>query len=231
MKLMNEFGKKANVYSLPAGNTGCQMGGWFRKEIRQVADFSGLKFRIGGWAGRTMQKLGAVPQQIAAGDIYPALEKGAIDAAEWVGPYDDEKLGLQKVAKYYYYPGWWEGATAQHFLFNLGMWEALPKHYKAILTTAAAYANLGTMARYDAHNPEALRKLVAGGTQLRAFNPTLMETFLKTSNEINAEAAASNPDFKKMYDSLMAFKNEEYLWWQIAEYSYDSFMIRSRARG
>jgi TRAP-type mannitol/chloroaromatic compound transport system substrate-binding protein len=230
-QLVNDFVKKFNLYALPGGNTGCQMGGWFRKEINTVDDLKGLKFRIGGWAGRTMQKLGAVPQQIAAGDIYPALEKGAIDAAEWVGPYDDERLGLQKVAKYYYYPGWWEGATAQHFLFNIGMWEALPKHYRAILTTAAAYANLGTMARYDAHNPEALRKLVAGGTQLRAFNPTLMETFLKISNEINAEAAASNPDFKKMYDSLMAFKNEEYLWWQIAEYSYDSFMIRSRTRG
>src|SRR6201995_2429606 len=230
-EVLNDFYKSYNVISLLAGNTGCQMGGWFRKEINTVDDLKGLKFRIGGFAGRTMQKLGAVPQQIAAGDIYPALEKGAIDAAEWVGPYDDEKLGLQKVAKYYYYPGWWEGATAQHFLINLGLWEALPKHYKAIFTAAAAYANLGVMARYDARNPEALRKLVAGGTQLRAFNPALMEAFLKTSNEINAEAAATNPDFKKIYDSLMAFKNEEYLWWQIAEYSYDSFMIRARTRG
>jgi TRAP-type mannitol/chloroaromatic compound transport system substrate-binding protein len=230
-QLVNDFVKKFNLHAMPGGNTGTQMGGWFRKEVNTLDDLKGLKFRIGGWAGRTMQKLGAVPQQIAAGDIYPALEKGAIDAAEWVGPYDDERLGLQKVAKYYYYPGWWEGATAQHFLINLGQWEALPKNYKAILTTAAAYANSDVMARYDARNPEALRKLVAGGTQLRAFNPTLMEAFLKTSNEVNAEAAASNPDFKKMYENLMAFKNEEYLWWQIAEYSYDSFMIRSRARG
>jgi TRAP-type mannitol/chloroaromatic compound transport system substrate-binding protein len=159
------------------------------------------------------------------------LEKGAIDAAEWVGPYDDEKLGIQKVAKYYYYPGWWEGATAQHFLINLGQWEALPKNYKAIVTTAAAYANSDVLARYDARNPEALRKLVAGGTQLRAFSPALMDAFLKTSNEVNAEASANNPDFKKIYDHLMAFKNEEYLWWQIAEYSYDSFEIRSRTRG
>jgi hypothetical protein len=99
MKLMNEFGKKFNVYSLPAGNTGCQMGGWFRKEIKESADFRGLKFRIGGFAGLTVQKLGGVPQQIAGGDIYPALERGTIDAAEWVGPYDDEKLGFNKVAK------------------------------------------------------------------------------------------------------------------------------------
>ena len=119
-QIVNDFVKKFNLYAMPGGNTGTQMGGWFRKEINTLDDLKGLKFRIGGWAGRTMQKLGAVPQQIAAGDIYPALEKGAIDAAEWVGPYDDEKLGLQKVAKYYYYPGWWEGATAQHFLINLG---------------------------------------------------------------------------------------------------------------
>jgi TRAP-type mannitol/chloroaromatic compound transport system substrate-binding protein len=230
-QLVNDFVKKFNLHAMPGGNTGTQMGGWFRKEINTLDDIKGLKFRIGGWAGRTFQKLGAVPQQIAAGDIYPSLEKGAIDAAEWVGPYDDEKLGIQKVAKYYYYPGWWEGATAQHFLINLGLWEALPNNYKAILTTAAAYANSDVLARYDARNPAALRKLVAGGTQLRAFSQPLMEVFLKTSNEVNAETSAVNPDFKKIYDNLMAFKNEEYLWWQIADYSYDSFMIRSRAHG
>ena len=155
-----------------------------------------------------MQKLGAVPQQIAGGDIYPALEKGTIDATEWVGPYDDEKLGFYKIAKYYYYPGWWEGGTALHFLSISDKWDALPKAYQAILTIAGGLRQFGVQARYDARNPEALRKLVAGGTQLRPFNPTVMETFLKTSNEINAETAASNPDFKKMYDSLMAFQND-----------------------
>src|SRR5271167_4737082 len=217
--LGNEFFKKFNLIGFPCGNTGTQMGGWFRKEIKTVADLSGLKFRIGGIAGQVLQKVGVVPQQLAGGDIYPALEKGAIDAAEWVGPYDDEKLGMQKVAKFYYYPGWWEGATAQHFLINLGQWEALPNSYKAILTTAAAYANSDVLARYDARNPEALRKLVAGGTQLRPFGQPLMEAFLKTSNEVNAEAAATNPDFKKIYENLMAFKNEEYLWWQVADFS------------
>jgi TRAP-type mannitol/chloroaromatic compound transport system substrate-binding protein len=190
-----------------------------------------LKFRIGGWAGRTFQKLGSVPQQIAGGDIYPALEKGAIDAAEWVGPYDDEKLGFSKVARYYYYPGWWEGAMALHFLVNLDKWEALPTQYKAIFTSAAAHANMMLTGLFDADNPKALRRLVASGVQLRPFGPQLMDAFLKTSNEVNAEASASNADFKKMYDNLMAFKNEEYLWWQVAEYSYDSFMIRSRGRG
>ena len=155
MKLMNEFGKKYNLYALVGGNTGAQMGGWFRKEIKTVDDLKGLKFRIGGLAGRTLQKLGVVPQQIAGGDIYPALEKGTIDAAEWVGPYDDEKLGFNKVAPYYYYPGWWEGGTAQHFLINQAKWNELPKNYQAIVTAAAGLANVEETARYDARNPAA----------------------------------------------------------------------------
>ena len=142
MKLMNEFGKKYNIYALVGGNTGAQMGGWFRKEIKTVDDLKGLKFRIGGLAGRTLQKLGVVPQQIAGGDIYPALEKGTIDAAEWVGPYDDDKLGFNKVAPFYYYPGWWEGGTAQHFLINQAKWNELPKNYQAIVTAAAGLANV-----------------------------------------------------------------------------------------
>src|SRR6266699_3749190 len=161
MKLMNEFGKKFNVYSFPAGNTGCQMGGWFRREIKDVGDLRGLKFRIGGFAGLTIQKLGGVPQQIAGGDIYPALERGTIDAAEWVGPYDDEKLGLSKVAKYYYYPGWWEGSTANHLMINLAKWNELPKRYQTIVAGAAAYANSEELGKYDARNPGALRKLIA----------------------------------------------------------------------
>jgi TRAP-type mannitol/chloroaromatic compound transport system substrate-binding protein len=230
LKLMNEFGKKYRIYSLVTGNTGCQMGGWFRKEIREVADFQGLKFRIGGFAGLTIQKLGGVPQQIGAGDIYPALERGTIDAAEWVGPYDDEKLGFSKVAKYYYYPGWWEGSTANHLMVNLAKWNELPKRYQSILAGAAAYSNLEETAKYDARNPGALRKLVAGGTELRAFSQPIMEACLKASNEVNAETAASNADFKKVLASMQAFRNEEYMWWQVAEYSYDTFMIRSRPR-
>jgi TRAP-type mannitol/chloroaromatic compound transport system substrate-binding protein len=230
LKLMNEFGKKFNVYSLVSVNTGCQMGGWFRKEIKEVADVKGLKFRIGGFAGRTIQKLGGVPSQIAAGDIYPALERGTIDAAEWVGPYDDEKLGFGKVAKYYYYPGWWEGSTAGHMMINLAKWNQLPKRYQTILEGAAAYANSEGTAKYDARNPGALRRLIAGGTELRAFSQPIMEAALKASNEVNAETAATNPDFKKVLDSMQAFRNDEYFWWQVAEYGYDTFMIRSRPR-
>jgi TRAP-type mannitol/chloroaromatic compound transport system substrate-binding protein len=228
MKLMNEFAQKYNVHAITAGNTGCQMGGWFRKEIKEPGDFKGLKFRIGGFAGQTIQKLGGVPQQIAGGDIYPALERGTIDAAEWVGPYDDEKLGLNKVAKYYYYPGWWEGSTANHLLINLAKWNELPKHYQAILLGAGTLANCVELGRYDARNPAALRKLIAGGAELRAFSPAILEACLKASNEVNAETSAANPDFKKVLESMQAFRNEEYFWWQVAEYSYDTFMIRSR---
>jgi TRAP-type mannitol/chloroaromatic compound transport system substrate-binding protein len=230
MRLMNELGKKFNIHSLAAGNTGCQMGGWFRKEINEVSDFNGLKFRIGGFAGLTIQKLGGVPQQIAGGDIYPALERGTIDAAEWVGPYDDEKLGFSKVAKYYYYPGWWEGSTANHLMINLAKWNELPKRYQSIIAGAAAYANSEELAKYEARNPGALRKLIAGGTELRAFSQPIMEASLKASNEVNAETAAANADFKKVLESMRAFRNEEYFWWQVAEYSYDTFMIRSRPR-
>src|SRR5262245_34265820 len=142
IELMNEFFKKFNIYALPSGNTGCQMGGWFRKEINTVADLNGLKFRVGGFAGRVLAKLGVVAQQIPAGEIYPALEKGTIDAAEWVGPYDDEKLGFQKVAQFYYYPGWWEGGTQIHNFFNIDKWNQLPPAYKSILRTASDMANL-----------------------------------------------------------------------------------------
>ena len=137
------------------------MGGWFRKEIKTPADIKGLKFRIAGLAGRVIAEMGGVPQQIGGGDIYPALEKGTIDAAEWVGPYDDEKLGFYKVAKYYYYPGWWEGNAQLWMYFNLDKWNALPKAYQAALESAAAAANNWMQAKYDAQNPAALRRLVA----------------------------------------------------------------------
>jgi TRAP-type mannitol/chloroaromatic compound transport system substrate-binding protein len=230
-RLMNEFGRKFNIHSFVCGGTGCQMGGWFRKEISQVNDLNGLKFRIGGFAAKTIQKLGGIPQQIAAGDIYPALERGTIDAAEWVGPYDDEKLGFSKVAKYYYYPGWWEGGFVNQLMINLETWNALPKRYQSILAGAAARANNEQMAKYDARNPAALRRLVAGGTEVRAFSYPIMEASLKASNEVNAETAAANADFKKVLASMQAFRRDEYFWWQVAEYSYDNFMIRSKAYG
>jgi TRAP-type mannitol/chloroaromatic compound transport system substrate-binding protein len=230
-QLGNEFFKKHSVVGFPAGNTGTQMGGWFRKEIKTVADLSGLKFRIGGIAGQVLQKVGVVPQQLAGGDIYPALEKGTIDAAEWVGPYDDEKLGFAKVAKFYYYPGFWEGGPMVHAFANLEKFNALPKNYQAIFTNACAHANSWMTARYDMQNPTALKRLVAGGTQLRPFSNEVLEACLKATNELWAEISSKNADFKKVIDGMQAYRSDQYLWWQVAEYTYDSFMIRSRTRG
>ncbi len=229
-KLFDEFLKSYNVSTLPAGNTGCQMGGWFRKEIKTVDDLKGLKFRIAGIAGAVMQKLGVVPQQIPGGDIYPALEKGTIDAAEWVGPYDDEKLGFNKVAPFYYYPGFWEGGTVLNYVFNLNKLNELPKTYQAVLRNASVMAYTHTQARYDVQNPQAIKRLVQAGTKLRPYSNEILEAALKASNEIYADLSAKNANFKKIHDSMMSFRNDEYLWWQVAEFGFDNFMVRNRSK-
>jgi TRAP-type mannitol/chloroaromatic compound transport system substrate-binding protein len=229
-ELMNEFYKKYNIIAFLAGNTGCQMGGWFRKEIKEPGDFQGLKMRIGGFAGQVLTKLGLVPQQLGAPDIYPALEKGTIDAAEWVGPYDDQKLGFNKVAKYYYYPGWWEGGPALHNFVNIDKWNSLPPAYKSLIKTASSLANETMQARYDALNPGALKQLIAAGTELRPFGQTTLEACLKAANEVYTETSAKNADFKKIYQSMAAFRGDQYLWWQVAEFSFDNFMVRARPK-
>ena len=224
--LYNDFLKNYNIIAYPGGNTGTQMGGWFRKEINTVADLNGLKMRTAGFAGAVLSKLGVVPTSVPGADIYPSLEKGTIDAAEWVGPYDDIKLGFNKVAPYYYYPGWWEGSAMLHLGINLEKFNALPKNYQAIVKSAAAYANGDVMARYDALNPAALKQLITSGTKLRAFPQPVMEASYKAAVETYAEINAKNAPFKKLYDAYMAFREDQYLWWQVAEYNYDNFMIR-----
>src|SRR5438874_2351034 len=219
-KLIDEFGATFNTKCLLMGNTGTQMGGWFRKEINNVGDLNGLKMRIGGWAGKTMAKLGVVPQQLAGGDIYPALEKGTIDAAEWVGPYDDEKLGFVKIARYYYYPGWWEGGAQNTNFISLDKWNALPPAYQSIIRSCSALQHEWELAKYDANNPEALKRLVSQGAQLRPFPPAVMEAAFTASLELYREIAAENPLFKKVLESTQAFRNDQYLWWQIAEYGF-----------
>ena len=228
--LMNAFYAKHQIFALPAGNTGAQMGGWYRKEINTPDDLKGLKMRIGGFAGAVIAKLGAVPQQIAGGDIYPALEKGTIDAAEWVGPYDDEKLGFNKVAPIYYYPGWWEGGPMLSVMPNLAAWEKLPPSYKAALETACAAADTGMMARYDAANPAALKRLVAGGTQLKPFSVEVLTACYKAAQELYDETSAANPKFKKVYDAWKPFRDEQFLWFRIAEGVYDSFTFSAADR-
>jgi TRAP-type mannitol/chloroaromatic compound transport system substrate-binding protein len=229
-QLMGEFFKGYNIHAIPAGNTGAQMGGWFRKEIKTVEDIKGLKMRIGGFAGQVLAKLGLVTQQLAGGDIYPALEKGTIDAAEWVGPYDDEKLGFQKVAKYYYYPGWWEGGPQLSTIINIAQWNTLPAVYKAVLEAACAEANAMMVAKYDAGNPAALRRLIAGGAVLRRFPTPVMEASLKAANELYAETSIKNPNFKKVYEEWAKFRDEENLWFRVAEGSFDSFMGQVSAK-
>jgi len=225
LELMREFFKEYNIIQFPAGNTGCQMGGWFRKPINKVADLKGLKMRIGGTGGLPLTKLGVVPQQIAGGDIYPALEKGTVDAAEWVGPYDDEKLGFAKVAKYYYYPGWWEGGPELDLLVNIKAWESLPAEYKAILESACAEANVWMVAKYDALNPDALKRLLASGVKLQPFSNEIMVACYKASAEVYDEFATKNPKFKKVYESWKKFRNEQNQWFAVAESRFDNFMI------
>jgi TRAP-type mannitol/chloroaromatic compound transport system substrate-binding protein len=223
--LMNAFYSKYNLYGLLAGNTMSQMGGWFRKEINTIDDLKGVKMRIAGFAAAVIGKLGVAPHQLAASDILPALEKGTIDAAEWIGPHDDEKLGLHKVAKFYYYPGWWEGGAMVHVQVNKEKWEALPKTYKAVLRAAAAQAHNHIVARYDALNPIALKKLLAAGTQLRPFSENIMDACFKAANEIYAEIGAKNEDFKKHWESVKAFRADQYLWLQLADHTYDNYMM------
>jgi TRAP-type mannitol/chloroaromatic compound transport system substrate-binding protein len=224
-KLMDEFYAGYNIKSRSAGNTGTQMGGWFRKEINSVADLKGLKFRMGGGVfGETMKRLGVVSQSLPGGEIYQALEKGTIDAAEWVGPYDDEKLGLNKVAPYYYYPGWWEGGTELDFYINTKAWGALSAENKAIVEAATDVAARDLMAKYDDYNPKALKRLVGAKTQLKAFSKELMDIGFKTAMEVFAEEEAKSPEFKKIHQDMRAFQRDQLLWDRFSEFRYTSYM-------
>jgi TRAP-type mannitol/chloroaromatic compound transport system substrate-binding protein len=224
LKLMREFYAKYNIYNLPGGNTGAQMGGWFRKEIRSQADLKGMKFRIAGFAGKIMERMGVVPQNLPGGEIYTALEKGTIDAAEWVGPYDDQKLGFVKVAPNYYYPGFWEGSAQIDFFFNQKAWDSLSADNKAILEAAAAQSHMEMQAKYDARNPVALKQLVSQGAKLRAFPQDMMNAAWKNSLAIYDETSAKNESFKKIYADMVKFRADQNLWFRFTEATFDRFM-------
>jgi len=223
--LLNELLESYGTIAFPAGDTGAQMGGWFRREVKSIGDLDGLKFRIAGLAGQIFAKMGAVPTQVAAGDIYPALERGTIDAVEFVGPYDDEKLGFSKVAPYYYYPGFWEPGAHLHLLVNKAAYEALPPAYKEALQVAAAEANSDMLAKYDFLNPQALRRLVGSGTQLRPWSRDVLTAAWKAAHGLYDEMSAQNPGFKKMWESYRPFRDNLYTWFRVAENSYDSFAL------
>ncbi|WKB53979.1 TRAP transporter substrate-binding protein [Eleftheria terrae] len=224
LKLMREFYAQYNIINFAGGNSGAQMAGWFRKQVKSVADMKGLKFRIGGFAGKIIERLGGVPQNIPGGELYQALEKGTIDAAEWVGPYDDQKLGFHRVAPYYYYPGWWEGGPQIDFFINTKAYEALSAEYKAVVQAASAYAHVDMQAKYDARNPIALKQLVAQKVQLVAFPKALMDAAFKESMAVYDELSTSNPNWKKVYADYAAFRRDQNLWFRFTEAQFDRYM-------
>ncbi len=224
LKLMRDFYRNYNIVNFPMGNTGAQMGGWFRKEIKSLADFKGTKFRVGGFAGKVIERIGGVPQNIPGGEIYQALEKGTIDAAEWVGPYDDQKLGFYKVAQHYAYPGWWEGGPQLDLFINSKAFDTLSAEYKIIVECAASYAHTDMQAKYDARNANSLKQLVAGGAKLFRFSPDLMNAAFKESMALYSELSAKNPNWKKVYEDYANFRRDSNLWFRFTEAAFDDFM-------
>jgi TRAP-type mannitol/chloroaromatic compound transport system substrate-binding protein len=229
-ELCAEILAEFNCVGLPCGDTGAQMGGWFRSEIRSLADVAGLKFRIAGMGGQIFQRLGASPALIAGSDVYPALERGVIDAAEWVGPYDDEKLGFHRVARYYYAPGFWEPCARGHLLVNRRAWDALPDAYRAALQVACAEVEIEMVARYDAANPQALRRLVGAGAQLRAWPREVMQAAWRVGHELLEEHASRSARFRKVWESYRPFRDDQFQWFRIAEASYANFAFTAAAQ-
>ncbi len=228
LKLFREFYDKYNIVNFPGGNTGAQMGGWYRKEVKGAEDIKGMKMRIGGFAGKVLTRMGGVPQNIPGGEIYQALEKGTIDATEWVGPYDDEKLGFYKVAKHYYYPGWWEGGAQLDFYINKAAFNGLSKDNQAIVEAAASYAHTEMQARYDARNPAALKRLMAAGAKVLPFPKSVMDEAFKQSMALYTELNDTNPAWKKIYTDYAAFRKDAVLWSRVTEATFDSFMQRQK---
>ncbi len=224
LKLMREFYAKYNIVNFPGGNTGSQMGGWYRKPIKSLADMKGLKMRIGGFAGRVIERMGAIPQNLPGGEIYQALEKGTIDAAEWVGPYDDQKLGFYKVAPHYHFPGWWEGSAQLDFFINQKAWDSLPAEYKAMVEMAASHAHVEMQARYDARNPLALKQLVAAKTELVQFPKPVLDAAFKHSMDIYSELNEKNPAWRKVYADYTKFRADQNLWFRFTEATFDRYM-------
>ena len=215
-----------NILNFIGGNTGMQMGGWFRKEINSLSELRGIKMRIPGLGGEVMDRLGVGVEQIYAGDVYPSLERGAIDAAEWVGPYDDEKLGFHKVANYYYYPGWWEPGPSLSFYVNQDEWNKLPSMYQEAIATASIAAGTAMQSSYDSKNPAAFARLVEAGVQFRPFSEEIMTEAERHALEIMEEAALADQMYKKVYDAFKDFRDNSYRWFAAAESTYGSFAFR-----
>ena len=224
LEIMHELYSDFNVISFPAGNSGAQMGGWFRNEVKSLQNLQGLKMRIPGLGGKIMSNLGVNVQVLPGGEIYLALERGAIDAAEWVGPYDDLKLGLNQAATYYYYPGWWEPGSSFEVQVNKSQWDKLPVEYQGILKSATMEANLNMISKYDAINGEALKTLVNGGTKLTPYTPEILQAAREAATQYYSDESNKSPAFKKVYDQWNQFRTSVVEWNKINELSYASFI-------
>lgn len=227
LQLMRELFANFGIVNLPGGNTGVQMGGWFRNRVDSLADLNGLKMRIPGLGGKVMNELGVTVQVIPGGEIYPALERGTIDATEWVGPYDDQKLGFHRVAKNYYYPGWWEPGPALSFYVNQEAWDKLPSSYRSALEVAAAEAAHAMQMEYDAKNPPALQGLIASGVTLRPFPEDVMKAAERAFDEYTADMVGKNPAYRKVHEHWSAFKKTSDRWFATAEKAYTNFAYRN----
>jgi TRAP-type mannitol/chloroaromatic compound transport system substrate-binding protein len=223
-KLQEIYAKKFNLIQFPAGNSGMQMGGWFRKEVSTLNDLKGLKMRIPGLGGQVMAKLGVTVQTLGGGEIFQALQTGAIDASEWVGPYDDEKLGLNKIAKFYYYPGWWEPGSTFELQINLNEWNKLPLQYQEVIKTAAYESNATMLARYDARNNQALQRLLNSGVQLRPYSEEILQAAEKASFALYDDFAAQDPDFKAVYQEWQQFRDRISAWDKLNQGSFTNFV-------
>lgn len=223
LQRMREVFSDFGIVNFPGGNTGAQMGGWFRRPVGSLADLRGLKMRIPGLGGEVMSRLGVSVQVLGGGDIYPALERGAIDATEWVGPHDDEKLGFHKVAKTYHYPGWWEPGPALSFYVNRQAWDALPKPYQAAFEAATREASLEMTSRYDALNPQALGRLVAAGVNLAPFPADMMEAALRESTALVQEQAAADATYRRIHGEWARWRGDTYRWFSVSDQAYESF--------
>ncbi len=225
LQAMQKIYSDFNVINFPAGNTATQMGGWFKRQIKSLRDLKGIKMRIPGLGGQVMSRLGVNVQVLPGPDVFLALERGAIDAAEWAGPYDDEKLGLNKAARYYYYPGWWEPGPTLEVQVNLSAWAKLPQEYQEIFKTAAVEANMNMPAKYDVLNGEALKRLIAGGTKLEVYSTEIMKTAREVAFELYAENARKDATFKQIYEQWNLFRQQILEWNKINELSFINFAI------
>ena len=228
--IVNGALKKLNVYGMPAGCTGTQMGGWFKREITSLEDLKGLRYRINGMGGPIFDKLGMVVFDLPHADVMNALENGVIDGAEFICPHDDERLGLVKLARNNYNPCWWESSGTAHFVVNVEKWNSLPKAYQAVLARACDSVRSWTLAKYDAVNPPALKRLIASGAIIKQFPQPVLDACYRATNEYLSELAAKDASFKRGLDSLNAYRRDRLQWWQMAEHALESFNISVRGR-